>query len=60
MARTEDAKIDLNCILIDSEGVFVVKQTGVEYQLINQGGTVDEFICFFWGGGGEVGGGIRW
>lgn len=52
MARTEDAKIDLNCILIDSEGVFVVKQTGVEYQLINQGGTVDEFICFFFGGGG--------
>lgn len=41
MARTEEAKSDLNCILVDIEGVFVVKQTGVGYQLINQEETVD-------------------
>lgn len=32
IARIEVARRDLNCILIDNEGVFVIKQTSVGYQ----------------------------
>lgn len=55
MARTEEAKSDLNCILIDIEGVFVVKQTGVGYQLIKSRRDCG-WMSFYYGGRG---GGIR-